>query len=85
MANILKQFLKERDEAVRSLDLDKFKAFYEKWKKKGYYRLPLPSDEILERSMRIMILDIKSSTDEEKAAATEWLEERRKKDERSNR
>ena len=84
MEKILKQFVKERDEAVRSLDLDKFKAFYEKWKKKGCYRLPLPSDEILERSMRIMILDIKSSTEEEKAAATEWLEERRKKDERDS-
>ena len=71
---LLKQFVKERDKAVRSMDIETFKAFYLKWESKGFYRLPLPSDVVLERSMRLMILDIKSSTDEEKAEARVWLE-----------
>ncbi len=36
-----REWIKERDEAVRSLDVDTFTKFYTKWQEKGIYQLPL--------------------------------------------
>lgn len=53
---LIKQFTKDRDAAIESMDLDKFKAFYKKYKALGIYRMHLPSDEVIEASMRKMAL-----------------------------
>lgn len=73
--NTIKQWMKERDAVVKTYDLDLFKTFYRKWTKKGMYRMPIPSDEVIEISMRKMVCNMKSSTDEQKEEAMEWLEQ----------
>lgn len=71
MAN---EFIRERNEAVRSLDVKRFRAFYRKWQRRGVYKMPLPkSREVIEISMRKMVCNIESSTAEEKADAAAWL------------
>jgi len=50
-----KQWRKERDEAIYTLDVDTFKKFYRKWQKRGVYTEPLPSDEVIEIFMRKMV------------------------------
>ena len=76
----IKDFVKDRDKAVREAcmtgDLEIFKAFYEKYKKRGLYKLPLPSDEVLEISIRKMLCNTASATIDEKAGAYKWLVER---------
>lgn len=76
----IKDFVRDRDKAVkeacRTGNLESFKAFYEKYKKRGLYILPLPSDEVLEVSIRKMLLNTASATNEEKAGAVKWLIER---------
>lgn len=69
-------WLKERDEAVRSLDIDTFKAFYEKWTKRGFYRNGLPSDEVIEISLYKMLYNLGSATEQEKEIAEKWLHDR---------
>lgn len=71
--NLMKQFVKERDKAIRSLDVETFKRFYKKWYYMGYYRLPLPADNVIEISMRKMLCEIQSATEEEKKEAEKWL------------
>lgn len=67
-------WIKERDEAVRTQDIEKFKEFYKKWSARGFYRNGLPSDEVIEISLRKMMYHIASATEEEKQTAKEWLE-----------
>ena len=72
-----KKWLKERNEAARSYDVDVFKAFYNKWKARGFYQVNLPADElVIEITMRKMVYHISDTTEEEKAEAKAWLEER---------
>ena len=72
----LKLFNEERDAAIKTQDIVQWKMFYYKWKARGIYQLELPSDEIIEISLRKMLYHIKSATDEEKETAKKWLEER---------
>lgn len=76
----IEEFVKERDKAVkeacRTGDLENFKAFYEKYQKLGVYKLPLPPDEVLEISIRKMLCNTASATNEEYAEAYKWLIER---------
>lgn len=65
----------ERDKAIKSQDVDTFKAFYYKWKKRGFYELELPSDITLEIALRKMLYNLKSATTQEKATAKKWLTE----------
>lgn len=52
----IEQFNKERDEAVKSYDVQKFREFYLKWTFKGAYTLPLPTnDKVIEVAMRKMV------------------------------
>ena len=67
---------KERDEAIKSLDIRKFKKFYYKWFEKGIYEIGLPSDDIVEVTIYKMLYNLKSSTEEEKELAKNWLKER---------
>jgi len=71
-------WLKERDEVVKSYDIDAFKAFWHKWQKKGLYnkQMPLPQDEVIEISMRKMVFNMASATEDEKKEAQTWLHER---------
>ena len=69
-------WIKERDEAVRTQDVEQFKAFYKKWRARGFYKMPLPSDEVIEISLRKMLYHLADVTEEEKAEAEKWLKER---------
>lgn len=66
-------WLKERDEVVKTYDVNKFKDFYNKWKSMGLYNLPLPTDSVIEISMRKMVYHMTSSTNIEKEEAKKWL------------
>lgn len=69
-----KQWRKERNKAAKSYDIDKFRAFYKKWTDRGFYRMPLPSnDRVIEITMRKIVYNIQSSTLQEKRDAKEWL------------
>ena len=66
----------ERDKVIKTYDLELFKKFYEKWRKRGVYYSELPQGKILEISMRKCVYAMTSATEEEKAEAKKWLEER---------
>lgn len=70
-----KKWKKERDEAAYSFNVYKFKAFYNKWKRKGVYDAPLPPDEVIEIAMRKMILAMKNPKPAKLAEAKAWLAE----------
>lgn len=59
MEDIMHRWIKERDKAVKTMDVQKFKTFYYKWKRRGIYQMDLPNDDVIEISMRKMILAIK--------------------------
>lgn len=69
-------WLNERDEAIRSLDVEKFKVFYLKWKARGFYRLELPSDKVIEISLRKSLYHLTRAKEEEKTEAKKWLTDR---------
>jgi hypothetical protein len=71
------QWLKERDEVLKTHDVNMFKEFVIKWRKRGFYDdTPFPSDEVLEASMRKMICNIPTMSQKEKKEAEEWLTSR---------
>lgn len=75
MRNI-KQFITERDEAMKSYDVQKFREFYVKWMLKGAYDLPLPTnDKVIEVMMRKCVYHMKSATIKERLQAKRWLED----------
>lgn len=70
----MKQWVKERDEAIRSLSVYEFKVFYLKWCKRGMYRYEeMPEDRVIELSLYKMLYHLKDSTPEEKKTAKDWL------------
>ena len=69
----LSQWVKERDEAIYSFDVDIFKAFYRKWQKRGFYTEPLPPDEVIEIIMRKMVCDLANPKKDKLAEARLWL------------
>lgn len=71
----VKAWMKERDEASKSYDVKKFRKFYSKWLAEGMYAYELPKDDrIIEVMMRKMVYHIKSSTEEQRREAKEWLQ-----------
>lgn len=66
-------WLKERDEAIRTLDVERFKEFYLKWQARGFYKMPIPSDEVVELSLRKMLYHLGNATEQGKAYAEKWL------------
>ena len=80
MANnddLIKQFVKERNEAVYTFDVATFKAFYRRWVKRGFYSdNMLPSDNIIEISLRKMVLGIANAPEEKREEARAWLKAR---------
>jgi len=73
--NEFKEWIKERNEAVESLNLKKFKAFYRKWQKEGVYLQPLPEDKIVELAMYKSAVEILSMPEEVKEKALKWLKD----------
>lgn len=72
--SLLATFTKERNEAVASFDVEKFKAFVLKWQKLGAYRKrPLPDDEICEIAMYKMCCNIATIPAAKKQEARAWL------------
>lgn len=73
---LLQEWILERNVVIRSLDVEKFKAFWKKWSARGFYRNGLPDDEVIEISLYKMLYNLESATEEEKNKAKEWLESR---------
>ena len=71
-----KQWLKERDEAIYTFDVEKFKAFYIKWMKRGVYQEPLPCDDVIEIAMRKMVCGLAHPDPAKLKEAVDWLTER---------
>lgn len=70
----LEQFCKERDEAVLSFDVAIFKDFYRRWVKLGVYESRLlPPDNIIEISLRQMVLGLANPPEDKLSEAKEWL------------
>lgn len=67
---------KEREEVMKSYDVKRFKAFYNKYRARGVYNLDLPSDEIIEITMRKAVFHMVSATPGETFEAKRWLDER---------
>ena len=68
------EWRKDRDEAVASLDLQKFKAFCLKWQGRGAYKTkPLPTDEVCEIAMYKMACEIATIPEETALKAALWL------------
>ncbi len=74
---LYREWLKERDEVVKSYDVQRYKEFVNKWSKLGVYNIDyFPSDEVIEISMRKMVYHFTTSTHKERADAKRWLESR---------
>lgn len=70
---MIKMWMQERDEVMKSCDVLRFKVFYYKWMSKGFYSEPLPSDEVIAVAMHKALYHMKSATDKERLAAEYWL------------
>lgn len=65
----LKQFVKERDESLLSLDKDKIQSFMRK------YSVPFPKNELVFwAGVHKAIIHINSASTEQKFASIVWLE-----------
>lgn len=73
---LMQEWILERNVVIRSLDVEKFKAFWKKWSARGFYKNGLPDDEVIEISLYKMLYNLESATEEEKNKAKEWLESR---------
>lgn len=70
---LLRQWRKDRDKAVRSLNVSTFKKMYYKYMRLGIYQLDPPDDYIIEITMHKMLYNLKDATDHEKRMAADWL------------
>ncbi len=74
---MMKQWRKELREAVLSMDVEEFRAFYHKWQRVGMYDKPLPrSNEVLEVTLRMMAAAMLDVPEEKRTEAVEWLKAR---------
>lgn len=72
----MQEFLARRDAAIKSQDVETWKAFCKDCQAKGIYDIPLPPDAVIEVSLRKMLYHIKSATAQEKQTARKWLFDR---------
>ena len=49
---LIREFVRDRDKAVATFDIETFKKFFTKYKAKGVYNIDLPDDKIIEITMR---------------------------------
>lgn len=74
MSKNIKHWLEERDRVLRTHDVNEFKKFYEKWRRNGVYKLPLPKNDLIIRaSMEKGILAMADATEQEIESAKIWL------------
>lgn len=74
MNRLINKYNKERDEAVASMDVAKFRKFYNKWYDAGFYDYPLPiNDRVIEITMRKMAVNITTIPDSVRDEAKAWL------------
>ena len=66
----IQEYVNARDEAVKSMDLDKFKAFITSTTPDGF---TMPSDEVLQITMRKMAVHITNLDVETRVNAFRWL------------
>lgn len=73
---LLRQWDKELNAAVETLDLQTFKEFQKKWTEIGVYEKEVvekATDAVIEISIRKMAMALPSITPETKRKAKEWL------------
>ena len=68
----LKKYVKERNAAILSFDIDIIKKFCKKYEDD---LAPLPPDEIMYAAFMQCVADIRSATPEQKKRAAAWLTE----------
>ena len=69
--DVIKQYNKDRNKAVLSLDVEIFKKFCKKWGN------PIPpTDEVIEITMRKMACHITTLPSDFRAESKKWLEDR---------
>ena len=79
LEKLIKDYSDERDRAtiavVEGEDIEVFKAFVNKWRDYGLYPrcFKLPSDEVLEISVRKMVLHETRAPESTKEKARDWL------------
>lgn len=77
MKRWVRTYLRERDAAVLSFDVNKFRHFYHKWTLLGVHIVPLGNNnDDVEILIRKMVLIIKKAPESKKAEARQWLSER---------
>ena len=78
-SSLFRQWEKEMIEVVETLDANKFRAFHKKWQERGFYNKNdvLPTeDEVIEIALRKMLYNLTPCSEEQKAEAKKWLQER---------
>ena len=72
---IMADYNKDLSEAVATLDINNFKAVIEKWHNRGFFHdcFSLPSDEVLEITIRKMAVNMVNIPQEVQETAKEWL------------
>ena len=74
---LLKEWRTELNDVAESLDVEKFKAFYKKWQGLGIYNdVQLPSDDVLEITVRKMLVNLSTEPSSKHYEAVTWLLER---------
>lgn len=74
---LIREFVRDRDKAVATFDIETFKKFFTKYKAKGVYNIDLPSDDkVIEITMRKMAVNSTGLPPKVRAEAAEWLTDR---------
>ena len=76
-AKLVALWTKERDEVVKTYDVEKFRNFYRKYQILGVYpaEFNLPKDESIQITMHKMVYHMRYATPKEKADAAKWLKD----------
>ena len=72
----IRDYVNERDNAVRDLDLKKFKEFVKRYTAYAPACYEMPSDQVLEITMHKIAVHSEGLTPDTRAAAFKWLIER---------
>ena len=74
---LIREFVRDRDKAVATFDIETFKGFFAKYKAKGLYDIDLPSDDkVIEITMRKMAVHSTGLPPKVRMEAAEWLTDR---------
>ena len=75
MEDIIKEYVADRDEAILSMDLQKFKNFIMVWSKRGMIPecFTFADDKVIEIAIRKMILGLANPPEDKLEEAKAWL------------